>query len=128
MRAATKQARLSTSSVAEAQPHQVRSSSYYQRSLVSRSRERAPGSIAYALSRPRLKHQWLGYGRHNPMVARIREIMHVHTTNLKQTGRRYGPSPNLDGVHEPWPNRQPTPKGRRAAKLAAKHARLEASK
>jgi hypothetical protein len=94
-----------------------------------RSRERAPGSIAYALSRPRLHFvPGLGYGRHNPMVARIREIMHVHTTNLKQTGRRYGPSPNLDGIHEPWPNRQPTSKGRRSAKLAAKHARLEAGK
>jgi hypothetical protein len=44
--------------------------------------------------RPRLRFvPGLGHGRRNPMVARVRELMHVHTTNLKQPGRRYGPSP-----------------------------------
>lgn len=54
------------------------------------------------------------------MVARTREIVHVHTTNLKQSGRRYGPSPNLVGR-----GGMAAPKGRRAAALAEKHARLE---
>lgn len=61
----------------------------------------------------------LGHGRRNPVVQRIRAAADPHM--VKQPGRRYGPPPE-SGNCNPG---SPAPKGRRAAALAEKHARLE---
>lgn len=64
-----------------------------------------------------------GHGRRNPTVAFLRGFTQFDLA-VKQPGRRYGPPP-LSGNCNPG---SPTPKGRRTAKLAEKHARQESGR
>ena len=114
MKAQTKAQKLSTSNIDQTQPHQ-----------------RHAGGYKHAHGRrhaPKVRRERIGAGRRNRTVEAVREYGRIHTTNLKQTGRRYGPSPHLDGIHEPWPRSQPKPMehGRRVRYYAAQngYARL----
>lgn len=116
MKASSKQERLGTSGPAEAHPHQIRASSYYQRSIAKRSR-----IPAVAKATKLILH---GYGRRNPTVFAVREAYGIVLAHAKQPGRRFGPSPVSVNINPG----DALPKGRRTAALAAKHARQESDR